>query len=170
MEIMQSRGEQRGWIETFLSRGAKVGFLGATDHARHWHFAYCMTGVWAEDATRGAIFDAVRARRTIAASAKIMLHTDVSGVAMGEAAAIGVAPVVHVVADSATPIRQLEVYRDGQLVVSTEPNEAQLDWRWQDPQPLVAEHYYYVRVAAAPVLSQASPAVAYASPTWVRPV
>lgn len=43
IEIMQTRGDQRAWIEAFLREGAKIEFVGATDHARHHHFAYCMT-------------------------------------------------------------------------------------------------------------------------------
>ena len=80
MEIMQARGDQREWIETFLREGARIGFIGATDHARYWHFAFCMTGVWATEPTREAIFDAIWNRRTIATSAKILLHTEVSGI------------------------------------------------------------------------------------------
>ena len=114
MEIMQSRGEQREWIETFLREGAKLGFLGATDHSRHWHFAYCMTGVWATAPARDAIFEAIWQRRTIAGSAKILLHTDVSGVPMGGEGEIEGDAKLRVVAESALHLRQIEVFRDGE--------------------------------------------------------
>ena len=167
MEVMQSRGEQREWIETFLREGAKIGFIGATDHARHWHFAYCMTGVWVTAPTRDAIFAGIRERRTIAASSKILLHLDVNGVAMGREGEIDGTAQVHVVADSATPLRQIEIYRNGALAHSEQIDSRELDWSWTDRGNPRSESYYYARVTALPALSQGTPAVAYSSPVWV---
>ncbi len=168
MEIMQSRGEQRAWVETFLREGARIGFVGATDHARHWHFAYCMTGVWAEAPTRDAVFEAVWNRRTVAASAKILLHTEVSGVPMGGEGEIHGDARVRVLAESVQPLREVEVYRNGSLAHCEPVDTTELDWVWTDRGNPRSENYYYVRVAAEPALPQATPAVAYASPVWVR--
>ena len=168
MEIIQSRGDQREWIETFLREGAKVGFIGATDHARHWHFAYCMTGVWATEPTREAIFDAIWNRRTVAASAKILLHTEVSGIPMGAEGEVQGDPVLRVIAESAQPLRDIEVYRNGTLAHRESLDTPNLDWTWTDRGNPRSRNYYYVRLAAQPALPQSTPAVAYASPIWVR--
>ena len=168
MEIIQTRGDQREWIETFLREGAKIGFLGASDHARHWHFAYCMTGVWATEPTREAIFDAIWQRRTVAASAKILLHTEVSGIPMGAEGEVSGDPQVRVVAESAQPLRQIEVYRSGTLAHRESLDSPTLDWTWTDRGNPRSRNYYYVRLAAQPALPQSTPAVAYASPIWVR--
>jgi hypothetical protein len=167
MEIMQSRGDQREWIETFLREGAKVGFLGATDHSRHWHFAYCMTGVWATAPTRDAIFEAIWQRRTIGGSAKILLHTDVSGIPMGGEGEIEGDAKLRVVAESPLHLRRIEVFRDGERVHQEEVDTPTLDWTWTDRGNPRSQSYYYVRVAAQPSLPQSTPAVAYASPVWV---
>ena len=168
MEIIQARGDQREWIETFLREGAKIGFIGATDHARHWHFAYCMTGVWATEPTREAIFDAIWKRRTIAASAKILLHTEVSGIPMGGEGEVSGDPQLRVVAESAQPLRDIEVYRNGALAHRESVDTPTLDWTWTDRGNPRSRNYYYVRLAAQPALPQSTPAVAYASPIWVR--
>jgi hypothetical protein len=168
MEIMQSRGEQRDWIETFLREGARIGFVGATDHARHWHFAYCMTGVWATAPTRDAIFDAIWNRRTVAASAKILLHTEVSGIPMGREGTITGDAQIRVLAESPQPLRTIDIYRNGALVHHETVDTPRLDWTWTDRGQPRSECYYYVRVAAQPALAQATPAVAYASPIWTH--
>ena len=167
MEIIQARGDQRAWIETFLREGARIGFLGATDHARHWHFAYCMTGVWATAPTREAIFDAIWQRRTIAASAKILLHTEVSGVPMGAEGEVHGAPQLRVMAESDQPLQEIEVYRNGALAHREVVDTASLDWTWTDRGNPRSQNYYYVRLTARPTLPQATPAVAYASPVWI---
>ena len=168
MEIIQTRGDQREWMETFLREGARIGFLGASDHARHWHFAYCMTGVWATEPTREAIFDAIWKRRTIAASAKILLHTEVSGIPMGGEGEVSGDPQLRVVAESAQPLRDIEVYRNGTLAHRESIDTSTLDWTWTDRGNPRSRNYYYVRLAAQPALPQSTPAVAYASPIWVR--
>lgn len=168
MEIIQTRGDQREWVETFLREGAKIGFLGASDHARHWHFAYCMTGVWATEPTREAIFDAIWKRRTVAASAKILLHTEVSGIPMGAEGEVSDDPQLRVVAESAQPLREIEVYRNGTLAHQEALDTPTLDWTWTDRGNPRSRNYYYVRLAAQPALPQSTPAVAYASPIWVR--
>ena len=152
MEIIQSRGDQREWIETFLREGAKVGFIGATDHARHWHFAYCMTGVWATEPTREAMFDAIWNRRTVAASAKILLHTEVSGIPMGAEGEVQGDPQLRVIAESAQPLRDIEVYRNGTLAHRESLDTPNLDWTWTDRGNPRSRNYYYVRLAAQPAL------------------
>ena len=132
MEIMQTRGDQREWIETFLREGAKIGFVGATDHSRHHHFAYCMTGVWAPDRTRASVFQAIKERRTFAASAKILIHTDINGVGMGQEGEIQGLADFHVLAESQTPIRTVDVFRNGQLVHSEQVDTGRVDWTWTD--------------------------------------
>ena len=168
MEIIQARGDQRAWIETFLREGARIGFIGATDHARFWHFAYCMTGVWATEPTREAIFDAIWQRRTIAASAKILLHTEVSGIPMGAEGEVSGDPQLRVIAESAQPLREIEVYRNGALAHREVVDTASLDWTWTDRGNPRSRNYYYVKTTAETVHPLATPAVAYASPVWVR--
>ncbi|MDE2899084.1 MAG: hypothetical protein OXO54_12260 [Chloroflexota bacterium] len=167
MEIMQARGDQREWIETFLREGARIGFLGATDHCRFWHFAFCMTGVWATEPTREAIFDAIWNRRTIATSARILLHTEVSGIPMGAEGEVPGDPKLRVMAESAQPLQEIQVFRNGELAHRESVKTSSLDWTWIDRGNPRSQNYYYVRLSAEPALPQGTPAVAYASPVWV---
>ena len=168
MEIMQARGDQREWIETFLREGARIGFIGATDHARYWHFAFCMTGVWATEPTREAIFDAIWNRRTIATSAKILLHTEVSGIPMGAESEVQDDPQLRVIAESAQPLREVQVFRNGEMTHRESVDTSSLDWTWTDRGNPRSQNYYYVRLTAEPALPQGTPAMAYSSPVWVQ--
>ena len=168
MEIMQCRGDQREWIETFLREGARIGFIGATDHARYWHFAYCMTGVWATEPTREAIFEAIWSRRTVGASAKILVHTEVSGIPMGAEGEVQGDPQLRVIAECAQPLREIEVYRNGSLAHRETVDTSSLDWTWTDRGNPRSQNYYYVKLTAQTTHPLATPAVAYASPVWVK--
>ncbi len=168
MEIMQARGDQREWIETFLREGARIGFIGATDHARYWHFAFCMTGVWATEPTREAIFDAIWNRRTIATSAKILLHTEVSGIPMGGESEVSGEPRLRVTAESDQPLREIQVFRNGELTHRESVDTPTLDWTWTDRGNPRSQNYYYVKLTAQTTHPLATPAVAYASPVWVK--
>ena len=62
----------------------------------------------------------------------------------------------------------IDIYRNGTLVHHETVDTPTLDWTWTDRGQPRSERYYYVRVAAQPALAQATPAVAYASPTWIH--
>ena len=72
------------------------------------------------------------------------------------------------IAESAQPLRDIEVYRNGTLAHRESVNTTNLDWTWTDRGNPRTHNYYYVRLAAQPALPQSTPAVAYASPIWVR--
>ena len=90
-----------------------------------------------------------------------------NGVAMGREGEIDGTAHVHVVADSATPLRQIEIYRNGALAHSEEIDSRELDWSWSDRDNPRSESYSYARVTALPMVAQGMPAVAYSSPVWV---
>ncbi|MBL8843598.1 MAG: hypothetical protein JNL90_18905 [Planctomycetes bacterium] len=93
-----------------LARGLKVGFVASTDHGEGSAYA-C---VLAEKLERGALFDALRARRTYGATAKgLFLELRVDGALMGSEIEARGAPRVAVKARAAAELCELIVFRDG---------------------------------------------------------
>ena len=89
-----------------------------------------MTGVWATEPTRQAIFDAIWNRRTIATSAKILVHTEVSGIPMGAEGEISGDPELRVIAESAQRLREIQVFRNGEMTHRESVDGSSLDWTW----------------------------------------
>lgn len=93
-----------------LARGRKVGFIASTDHGEGVAYA----AVLAEKLERGALFDALRARRTFGATAKgMVIDLRVDGHLMGEEFVAHADPRVTVKARGTRELCELIVFRDG---------------------------------------------------------
>ena len=77
-------------------------------------------------------------------------------------------PQLRVIAESAQPLREIEVYRNGTLAHRESVDTSSLDWTWTDRGNPRSQNYYYVKLTAQTAHPQATPAVAYASPVWVK--
>ncbi|MFH1746984.1 MAG: CehA/McbA family metallohydrolase [Planctomycetota bacterium] len=160
-----------------LARGLRIGVVGATDqHGLIWHHGVCwkrdvyragLTGVWAPELTRGAIMDAMRARRTFATTGvKLQLYFAINEVLMGGAVETAEPPALQVnvaVPVEAGRLRWLQIVRDGQ-VINTYGGEGQHSrYTFVDEQcPVGVTSSYYLRVTLA------DNNMAWSSPVWVR--
>jgi hypothetical protein len=102
-----------------LARGLRFGFVASTDD----HFGYPgaygegVVGVWAEDLTPAAIFNALRARRTVAATGdRIRLVVLANGQPMGSELASSEKRVFAVKAEAPDSIESVELVRDGRVI------------------------------------------------------
>ncbi len=109
-----------------LLRGHRFGFVGSSDHGHGASYV----GAWARALERGEVFEALRARRTFAASTRdVTLDVRLTGsdggeAFMGEEAEIRGAPTVHVSASGYADLARLEVVRNGVLVHEISPRVA----------------------------------------------
>jgi len=93
-----------------LAKGRRVGFIASTDHGEGCAYA-C---VLAEKLERGALFDALRARRTYGATAKgMVIDLRVDDRLMGEELATSGAPRVTLHARGTRELCEAIVFRDG---------------------------------------------------------
>lgn len=170
LEVVQSRGEFRGFADRFLQRGCRAGFAGASDHAMTAPFPFCLTGAWAIEQTRPGVFDALWQRRTFATNGpKMRLFLSASGVPMGSGGSG--APELRVEAEGTTTLERVEFFRDGRLI-HVEPLETrQAVVTYTDPAAASGtSQYYYVRVVQEPERPGFRPqmGVAYSSPVWLE--
>jgi hypothetical protein len=106
-------------IERQLEKGLRFGFVASSDSHRGYPGAYGegVTGVWARELTAEALFEALRARRTCAATGdRIILDVTLNGRPMGS----GLAPVadrqIDVRAEGQDSIEMIELIRNGQVI------------------------------------------------------
>lgn len=143
-----------------LEKGYKLGFIASSDHFST-HLSYAC--VWAKEKNRPALFEAIRARRTYAATDRIALDFRIGTAVMGEETRLGNdKPVLTIRAVGTGAIDDIEVIRSGEVIATLHPKQRTIEMTYTDPQPVAGASYYYVR------LRQNDDAYAWASPIWVR--
>ena len=144
-----------------LAKGYKLGFIASSDHAST-HLSYAM--VWATDRSRRAVLDAMRARRTYAATDNIVLEFWIGDQFMGGElrAGAGGVPEIRVKAVGTKPFLTAEILRNGQPIHRSSPARADVELRFRDLEPVAGTSYYYAR------LIQEDGQTAWSSPIWVE--
>ena len=106
-------------IECGLQRGNVFGFTGSTDHhsGHPGSYGHGRTGIWANDRTRDAIWEAFYARRTYALTGdNIRLQFSVNDAAMGAVTKPSEACSIHARIGGGHAIDCVDIIRDGQLL------------------------------------------------------
>ena len=161
-------------VHELLLKGFRLGFYGASDnHERNPGLGGGLTGVWATENTRGAIFEAFWNRRIFATTGlRPDLRFRVSGAFMGGEVITETPPLVQVDVRCDAPIRKIEIVRDGSLVHSEQLNTRDLSLTWQDDSCPPGEHFYYVHILfeGEEVNPHGNIASAYGVHAWSSPV
>jgi len=121
-----------------------------------------MTAALLNHLDRRSLIDALRERRTYATTgARILLSFSISGIPMGSLGtvkAVGVKAMIH----GCSPIKQVEIIKDGEIVFCKEDNKLDISIEWKDPELLKEKHFYYLRVI------QKDGQMAWSSPIWIK--
>jgi len=169
------------YIEDMLRRGMKLGIVGGTDAHPFFAGDAAITGVYAQEFSLNGIFEAIRARRTYAATDRIKLGVYANGYPMGHVFRVNqfsvnvVFPLRFVVDVEATSsILKVELIANGYTIreASYSDGEVVKHIEWEVPrgtQELAdTDRYYYVKVT-----QEKGPKVypqrgyAWSSPIWV---
>jgi hypothetical protein len=145
-----------GFIDHALKdKGYRLGFQSSSDH---WstHISYCV--VLSERHDREAILEALKRRRSYAATDNIILDVRSGNHLMGEEFRTGEPPALQIHVVGTNSLAKVEVLKDSEVVATFRPDGREYRGTWTDPKPAAGTHYYYVRV------QQADEELAWASP------
>lgn len=154
-----------GFVSQALAKGYRLGFIASSDHiSAHVSYA-CLI---ARSLTPGSLLEAVRARRTYAATDNIILDVRFRASdgdhLMGEAFETEdpLRLVVRVLGTAR--LRQVDIIRDNRVIHAVHPDAEETAFEFIDPERglVGGERCYYVRV------TQEDGAMAWGSPAWVR--
>jgi len=156
--------EPKGMINLALLKGYRLGFESSSDHGST-HMSYAC--VYAKDASRQGIFDAMKLRHTYAATDNIIadVRTKVgdSEKMMGDEFTTKEAPSFNVKLIGAQPIAKVTIVKDDVEVQVTEPKTKEVTFSWKDEHPENGKtSYYYVRG------EQEDGELVWSSPMWIK--
>jgi len=181
-----------GFVQRALAMGRRLGFVGGgDDHDGHpgdpistgaepFRYRDGLMGVWSQELTRGAIFQAMYDRHTYATTgARIIVLFRVGGQFMGDEVRLADQPdlaerreIEGFIAGEAK-LAQVEIIRNNEVVHSFRPEGSETTLEWTDEEPLEPLAltgcdegeprfvFYYLRVL------QSDGEMAWASPVWV---
>ncbi len=148
-----------GFIWNAWAKGHKIGVQSSSDHVST-HGSYA--ALYVTDLTRQALLEAIRARRSYAATDNILVDFRLNDRMMGESFTTGEQPRLWARVHGTAPLRKVEVIRNNTYLHTQPGSGAALEFRYVDNQPVAGESYYYLRV------EQADGQLAWSSPIWVR--
>jgi len=154
------RERPEGYVWKAWAKGYKIGVQSSSDHVST-HTSYGM--LYVTDVTRAAVLEAIRARRSYAATDNIVVDFRLNGLIMGEQSRDRQGAVrLQVRIEGTGAIRKVEVIRNNAYIHSQPGGGPSLEFTYVDNQPLPEESYYYIRI------EQADGQLAWSSPIWIR--
>jgi hypothetical protein len=157
-------GSARGSsVEDALMRRYKLGFVGGSDAHAGAEVPWVLTGVYAQELTREALFRALWDRRCYATSGpRIELEFSLEDLPMGSLVATDDPPVFRLAVRAPSPIESIELVRNGAVAARWPVGTPSFKESWTDhDEPERPDSYYYVRL----LLSDGG--AAWSSPIWV---
>jgi hypothetical protein len=151
--------DSKSFVWNALERKIKLGFIASSDH-RSTHMSFA--AVYAKGIDRASVFEALRARRTYAATDKILLDFSIGSHIMGEEMDSAGSPELTVAVEGAGPIAQIDVIKNSKIVYTVSPGVRAAHFTFRDDAYHGEDSYYYVRV------TQTDRNMAWASPIWVK--
>jgi len=146
------------YVRDGLARGMRWGFAAGGDHGGRQ-----LTAVFSTDLSRDAIFQNLKSRRAYATNGeRLFLDVRVDGRFMGEEFVLRKPErTIEVDVKGTAPLIQVDLFRNGRVIKTANPNRDAFTATWTDSDPLVErENYYYLRAI------QRDGGQAWSSPTW----
>lgn len=150
-----------GFVWNAWAKGLKLGVQASSDHiATHDSYA-CLLVEGDQPKSRADLLDAMRVRRSYAATDNIIVDLRIGDHLMGDIFKTSETPVLKVHIQGTGPITRIEVIKNNTFVHTVHPQADFASFEFRDNNVKPGESYYYVRV------EQAAGQLAWSSPIWV---
>ena len=150
--------KKEGFVWAAWKKGYKIGVISSSDHCST-HTSYA--NVYAPEATREAIFEAIRKRHTYGSTDNIILDFRTDKTVQGEEAKISQNPKFKIHVEGTGPIQQLVIFKNFTTVHEMKSDSPKIEMEWEDTSPVKGENHYYIRIL------QTNGELAWSSPIWL---
>ncbi len=140
--------EESLFVKRKLDDPIHFGFIGSSDtHRACPGLGGALTGIYAEELTPQAIFDAYRNHRTFVTQGyKVIIDFKISDFFIGQECIIEKDPILMINVQSPIKLEYVEVIKDGYVLKRYEPLNECLNETYSDDNCDAGIHYYYLRV------------------------
>jgi hypothetical protein len=148
-----------GLVWSAWAKGAKLGVQASSDHVST-HISYA--DFWVDGVDRPAILEAMKARRSFAATDNIFVDVRMGAHFMGASfVSSATVPPLEVYVAGTGKIARVQVIKSNKIVYTAPGAASELRFTYTDHDMQPGESYYYVRV------EQENGQLAWSSPIWV---
>jgi hypothetical protein len=147
-----------GLVSSAWAKGLKLGVQSSSDHVST-HISYA--GLYVDRVDRAAIFEALKARRSFAATDNLIVDFRAGPRFMGEAFSAPAPPPLEVYVRGTGPLARVHVIRNNRVVYTAPGTGPELRFTFTDTAPEAGEAFYYVRA------EQQNGQLGWSSPVWV---
>ncbi len=140
--------EETDFTPARLNNGDKLGFVGSSDNHRAVPgLGGALTGIFAEELSPPAIYDAYLNRRLIATQgARIYVDFRIDGHFIGSSLELDNAAEIAAYISAPSEIEYVEIVRDGQSIHRSEPHSLDHRLRFTDSALSSGSHFYFAKV------------------------
>ncbi len=161
-------------IHSHLDRGLRFGFTGSSDnHRRCPGLGGALTGIYATELTRWAIFEALMSRHCYATTGeRVFLDFRVGDAIMGSEVVSEGLPRMSVAVRAPRPVEQVQIVRNGEVIHEEAPETPEARVEFEDETAPVGPNYYYAAVTmeGTPEQYPSNVAVARGNRAWSSPI
>jgi len=150
--------QPKGFVWNAWAKGYRLGTIASSDHGST-HLSYAL--VYSDDPSRKGIIEAIRKRRTYAATDNIYLEYWMGDHFMGEEFKAAKVPDLRVKIRGTAPVDRVSIIRNNKYVSEQKPGSKDVSFTFRDNNPVGGTSYYYLR------LTQTDGQTAWSSPIWV---
>ena len=148
-----------GMVAAAWNKGHRLGVIASSDHLST-HMSYAM--VYAEDASREGVYNAIKQRHTYGATDNIIVDFRLGDAFMGDELAVeGEIPAIRATILGTDSLKEVALVRNNEVVYTVAPGAKDANFEYTDRQPQAGENFYYVRAV------QVNDEIAWSSPIWV---
>ena len=148
-----------GFVWNAWAKGLKLGVQASSDHVST-HISYA--GFYVDRLDRDAIIEALKARRSYAATDNAFVDLRMGDHFMGESFRAPMPLPMRVYVSGTGDIARVEVIHNNKVVYVVPGNGAEMTFNWTDNESPQGQNYYYVRV------TQQNGQLTWSSPIWVE--
>lgn len=148
-----------GMVSAAWDKGYRLGVIASSDHLST-HMSYAM--VYAEEASREGVFQAIRQRHTYAATDNIIVDFRVGDAFMGDEIVVGgEIPTVRAKILGTDLVDEVTLIRNNEVIYTAHPATEEFEFEYTDREAVHKDNFYYVRAV------QTNREIAWSSPIWV---
>jgi hypothetical protein len=158
-DLTEARRHEAGYVQNAWAKGFKLGVQSSSDHVST-HISYA--ALYVDKLDRDALLQAIRARRTFAATDNVIVDFRMGDHFMGESFTTHGATPIKAFIRGTGPLGTVTLVKNNRAIYTKPGDGPEMTFTYTDAEAKSGEAYYYIRA------QQQNGQLGWSSPIWVR--